>query len=85
VGSKVKSGWDCMTSPLKNDPQTRDIPIIGMSAHALASNHQYFYARQRGNVDRSSMISKHRLASEQIVDTGSDRWWRSGGDIKSVV
>jgi CheY-like chemotaxis protein len=39
VGSKVKSGWDyaSMTSPLKNDPQTRDIPIIGMSAHAVES------------------------------------------------
>jgi len=42
VGSKVKSGWDyaSMTSPLKNDPQTRDIPIIGMSAHALASERE---------------------------------------------
>jgi CheY-like chemotaxis protein len=29
-----------MTSPLKNDPQTRDIPIIGMSAHALASERE---------------------------------------------
>jgi CheY-like chemotaxis protein len=25
---------------LKNDPQTRDIPIIGMSAHALASERE---------------------------------------------
>jgi CheY-like chemotaxis protein len=29
-----------MTSPLKNDPQTRDIPIIGMSAHGLASERE---------------------------------------------
>jgi hypothetical protein len=28
------------------------------------------------------MISKHQLASEWIVDTGADRWWRSGGDMK---
>jgi len=42
VGSKVKSGWDyaSMTSPLKNDPQTRDIPIIGMSAHAVESERE---------------------------------------------
>ncbi len=31
--------WEPMRS-LKNDPQTRDIPIIGMSAHALASERE---------------------------------------------
>ena len=42
MGSKVKSGWDyaSMTSPLKNDPQTRDIPIIALSAHALAGSRE---------------------------------------------
>ncbi len=31
--------WEPVRS-LKNDPQTRDIPIIGMSAHALASERE---------------------------------------------
>jgi len=29
---------------LKNDPQTRDIPIIGMSAHALESEREQAFA-----------------------------------------
>jgi CheY-like chemotaxis protein len=29
---------------LKNDPQTRDIPIIGMSAHALANERETAFA-----------------------------------------
>ena len=32
----VVDRWESVRR-LKNDPQTRDIPIIGMSAHALAS------------------------------------------------
>ena len=31
----VVDGWEA-TRRLKNDPQTRDIPIIALSAHALA-------------------------------------------------
>jgi CheY-like chemotaxis protein len=30
--------WEAVRR-LKNDPQTRDIPIIGMSAHAVESEH----------------------------------------------
>jgi hypothetical protein len=42
------------------------------------------YSTAAGDVDRSSMISKHRLASEWIVGTDADRWWRSGGDMKDA-
>src|SRR5215469_17717859 len=33
----VVDGWEA-TRRLKNDPQTRDIPIIALSAHALAGS-----------------------------------------------
>ena len=35
----VVDRWEPVRT-LKNDPQTRDIPIIGMSAHALASERE---------------------------------------------
>ena len=35
----VLNGWEA-TRRLKNDPQTRDIPIIALSAHALAGSRE---------------------------------------------
>ena len=35
----VVDGWEA-TRRLKNDPQTRDIPIIALSAHALAGSRE---------------------------------------------
>ena len=35
----VIDGWEA-TRRIKNDPQTRDIPIIGLSAHALAGERE---------------------------------------------
>jgi CheY-like chemotaxis protein len=35
----VVDGWEA-TRRLKSSPQTRDIPIIGLSAHAMAGEHE---------------------------------------------
>jgi len=35
----VVDGWEA-TRRLKNNPQTRDIPVIALSAHALAGEHE---------------------------------------------
>jgi two-component system, cell cycle response regulator DivK len=35
----VIDGWEA-TRRIKNDPQTRDIPIIGLSAHVLAGERE---------------------------------------------
>jgi CheY-like chemotaxis protein len=35
----IVDGWQA-TRRLKNDPQTRDIPIIGLSAHALSGERE---------------------------------------------
>jgi two-component system cell cycle response regulator DivK len=35
----VVDGWEA-TRRLKNDPQTRDIPIIALSAHALGGSRE---------------------------------------------
>jgi two-component system, cell cycle response regulator DivK len=35
----VVDGWEA-TRRLKGNPQTRDIPIIALSAHALAGEHE---------------------------------------------
>ena len=35
----VVDGWDA-TRRLKNDPETRDMPVIGLSAHALAGERE---------------------------------------------
>jgi two-component system, cell cycle response regulator DivK len=35
----VIDGWEA-TRRIKNDPQTRDIPVVGLSAHALAGERE---------------------------------------------
>jgi CheY-like chemotaxis protein len=35
----VVDGWEA-TRRLKSDPQTRDIPVIGLSAHAMAGERE---------------------------------------------
>ena len=39
ISIPVIDGWEA-TQVLKHDPQTRDIPIIALTAHALASDRE---------------------------------------------
>jgi CheY-like chemotaxis protein len=48
---------------LKNDPQTRDIPIIGMSAHALASERDQAIATGCDEFDAKPIDFEHLVAA----------------------
>jgi len=43
ISIPVIDGWEA-TQVLKHDPQTREIPIIALTAHALASDRRAFHA-----------------------------------------
>jgi CheY-like chemotaxis protein len=59
----VIDGWEA-TRRLKGSPQTRDIPIIALSAHALAG------AREKALADATSSIPSR--------SSSSGCWGRSG-------
>jgi CheY-like chemotaxis protein len=48
---------------LKNDPQTRDIPIIGTSAHALASERDQAIATGCDEFDAKPIDFEHLVAA----------------------
>jgi CheY-like chemotaxis protein len=48
---------------LKSDPQTRDIPIIGMSAHALASERDHAIATGCDEFDAKPIEFEHLIAA----------------------
>src|SRR5689334_22154882 len=39
IGLPGTSGWDA-TRSLKGDPETRDIPVVALTAHALSSDRE---------------------------------------------
>jgi len=55
----VVDGWEA-TRRLKNDPQTRDIPIIALSAHALAGE------RNERDLARLPGFKAHRGAGGDV-------------------
>jgi two-component system, cell cycle response regulator DivK len=52
---------------LKNDPQTRNIPIIGMSAHALASERDQAIATGCDEFDAKPIEFEHLVAAIRRV------------------
>jgi CheY-like chemotaxis protein len=48
---------------LKSDPQTRDIPIIGMSAHALSSEREEAIATGCDDFDAKPIEFEHLIAA----------------------
>src|SRR5262249_14447270 len=58
----VVDGWEA-TRRLKNDPQTRDIPIIALSAHALAGSREKALAGGWAESDTKP------IESERLVPT----------------
>jgi CheY-like chemotaxis protein len=52
---------------LKNDPQTRDIPIIGMSAHALDSEREQAIATGCDEFDAKPIEFEHLVAAIRRV------------------
>ena len=55
-------GWDA-TRRLKNDPQTRDIPIIALSAHALAGSREKALAAGCDEFDTKPVEFERLLAT----------------------
>src|SRR5258707_3135849 len=64
----VVDGWEA-TRRLKDDPQTRDIPIIALSAHALASE------REKALADGCHEIDNKSIAFQRFLAT-SLTWWQ---------
>src|SRR3979409_2808634 len=54
----VVDGWEA-TRRLKGNPQTRDIPVIALSAHALAGARGKNGARGRGRVRTRQTQKRH--------------------------
>ena len=64
----VVDGWEA-TRRLKADPQTRDIPVIALSAHALAGSREKALA-----ASNSRSISTPRGRSASIFRRSCLRW-----------
>jgi CheY-like chemotaxis protein len=64
--------WEAVRR-LKNDPQTRDIPIIGVSAHAVESERETAIAmrRVRRQTDRIRKSGRNHPASACEPQIGS--------------
>jgi CheY-like chemotaxis protein len=75
----VVDGWEA-TRRLKGNPQTRDIPIIALSAHALAGEHEKAMAAGCDEFDtkpiefdrlvatvRRVLVHRTRLAADQSM------------------
>ena len=58
--------WDAVRR-LKNDPQTRDIPIIGMSAHAVESERETAMATGCDEFDAKPIEFESLVATIQRV------------------
>jgi CheY-like chemotaxis protein len=60
----VMDGWEA-TRRLKNNPATRDIPIIALSAHALASEREKALAAGADEFDTKPIEFERLLATVQ--------------------
>ena len=60
----VMDGWEA-TRQLKNNPATRDIPIIALSAHALASEREKALAAGADEFDTKPIEFERLLATVQ--------------------
>ena len=58
----VVDGWEA-TRRLKNDPQTRDIPIIALSAHALAGERDKALAASADEFDTKPIEFERLVAT----------------------
>jgi CheY-like chemotaxis protein len=65
----VVDRWEAVQH-LKSDPQTRDIPIIGMSAHALASEREQAIAVGCDEFDAKPIEFEQLVATITRVLTG---------------
>ena len=62
----VLDGWEA-TRRLKNNPQTRDIPIIGLSAHAMAAERQKAIAAGCNEFDHKPIEFERLVATIRRV------------------
>jgi two-component system, cell cycle response regulator DivK len=62
----VTDRWEVVRR-LKKEPQTRDIPIIGMSAHALASEREQAIAMGCDEFDAKPIEFEHLIAAIRRV------------------
>jgi two-component system, cell cycle response regulator DivK len=62
----VTDRWEVVRR-LKKEPQTRDIPIIGMSAHALASEREQAIATGCDEFDAKPIEFEHLIAAIRRV------------------
>jgi two-component system cell cycle response regulator DivK len=58
----VLDGWEA-TRRLKGNPETRDIPIIALSAHALAGEREKAIAAGANDFDRKPIESDRLVAT----------------------
>ena len=64
--------WEAVRG-LKNEPQTRDIPIIGMAAHALDSEREHDIA---AGCDEFDVKPDGRIAFQRLI------WRRSSSGMR---
>ena len=65
----VMDGWEA-TRQLKSSPATRDIPIIALSAHALASEREKALAAGSDEFDTKPIEFERLLATLQRIYAG---------------
>jgi two-component system cell cycle response regulator DivK len=66
----VMDGWEA-TRRLKSNPQTRDIPIIALSAHALSAEREKALAAGSDEFDTKPIEFERLLATVQRICAGS--------------
>jgi two-component system, cell cycle response regulator DivK len=66
----VVDGWEA-TRRLKSSPQTRDIPIIGLSAHAMAGEREKAMAAGCNEFDHKPVEFERLVATIRRILAGS--------------
>lgn len=68
----VLDGWEA-TRQLKNDPRTKSIPIIALTAHAMASDAEKAYQAGCDDFDTKPVVLERLLEKIQtaLASTGS--------------